>query len=170
MVYFYFSPVYLVHILHHLPPQVFVQVRQTCEGPFQHFCVLCVQYRCDDGEEVREVGVKVHLEVPSQLNYKTESKSEVNMARWPVYFKGKTERNLLQKRLVSHVVLYWKVGLQTLHNGALVKHQHVERLTLAWHLSKKLRCRIDDWINTQTMQLCHIHYSNRQQCCNILNY
>lgn len=75
----YFSPVYLVNILHHHPPEVFVQIWQTREGPFQHLSVLCLQYRRDDDEEVAEVRVKVHLEVASKLNYKTGSDSQVNI-------------------------------------------------------------------------------------------
>lgn len=39
---FLFLPVNIVYILYHHPPQVFVEVRQTGEGPFQHLSVLCV--------------------------------------------------------------------------------------------------------------------------------
>lgn len=67
-----FIPVDVAHVLHHEPPQVLVQVRQAGEDPLQHLCVLGVQQRGDQNEEIREVRVEVSLQVSGQLHHQAE--------------------------------------------------------------------------------------------------
>lgn len=72
------SPVDVGHVLHHEPPQVFVEVGQTRKSPLQDLCVLRVQQRGDQNEEVGEVGVEVGLQVSSQLHHQAGGRGRVS--------------------------------------------------------------------------------------------
>lgn len=78
----YFSPVDIAHVLHHEPPQVLVEVGEASESPLQELCVLGVQQWGDQNEEVREVGVKVSLQVSGQLHHQAGGAQKRDRHRW----------------------------------------------------------------------------------------
>lgn len=77
----FISLVDVAHVFHHEPPQVLVEVWERSESPLQELCVLCVQQRGDEDEEIREVGVEVSLQVSGQLYHQAEGeKKEPNLS------------------------------------------------------------------------------------------
>lgn len=66
---FFFLPVDIAHVLRHEPPQVLVEIWEAGERPLQQLCVLGVQQRGDQNEEIRKVGVEVSLQVSGQLHH-----------------------------------------------------------------------------------------------------
>lgn len=77
----FISLVDIAHVFHHEPPQVLVEVWERSESPLQDLCVLCVQQRGDEDEEIREVGVEVSLQVSGQLHHQAGgAKKEPNLS------------------------------------------------------------------------------------------
>lgn len=79
----FISLVDVAHVFHHEPPQVLVEVWERSESPLQELCVLGVQQRGDEDEEIREVGIEVSLQVSGQLHHQAggRKKSQTSAKR-----------------------------------------------------------------------------------------